>query len=108
MTTHAYIRVSTTKQGESVDAQNQLLQRYCSAKGLNPSVWTDEGVSARLVPLAERAGGAALLAELEPGDIIVAKSLDRLFRNVIDGVSTIETWRQQDVTLHLVDHGGAS
>ena len=111
MTTHLYIRVSTSKQDDSVDLQRAVLTRYCEHRSLltkQPQWWEDHAVSARLVAFADRPAGGALEAQLKAGDTIVAKCLDRLFRNVADGITTVERWREAGIAVRLADQDGVS
>jgi DNA invertase Pin-like site-specific DNA recombinase len=110
----AYIRVSTEEQattGASLAAQEASVRAYCAMRGFTlADVVTDAGVSAG-VPLAERPGGARVLAALRSRAAgaprhVVAVKLDRLFRNVVDCVGTAQEWDRRGVSLHLVDLGG--
>lgn len=69
----------------------------------------DEGVSSPKT-LAKRPGGTALLQAVarKQARHVVAVTLDRLFRSVIDGLTTIDAWERAGVAFHLVDHGGQS
>lgn len=58
----------------------------------------DEGVSGA-VPLANRPGGGALLAALQPGDTVVVAKLDRLFRSMVDTVNTMDDWGKRGIIL---------
>ena len=61
----------------------------------------------RIEPLSERPQGAALLAALKPGDVIIAAKLDRLFRSALDALDVLsKLWERHDVALHLIDLGG--
>lgn len=86
-----YVRVSSAAQqahGHSLDDQPERLAAYCQAYGYQLVDVISEQVSARKVPLHKREGGAQLLARLEAGDadgVIVIK-LDRLFRDLMDGL----------------------
>jgi site-specific DNA recombinase len=73
-------------------------------------VFRDPMVSARKIPLAKRPGGAAMLAYLQEHGIkhVIAQKLDRLFRNVEDGLGWLRRWRKSGVTMHLSDQGGVS
>lgn len=123
---HAYARVSTVAQaadGESLGAQERRLRAYAAlhwgegASGdgdaehpggeASPRVvlYVDRGVSAAK-PLVERPEGARLLAELAPGDVVVATKLDRMFRSALDALSVLEGLRERGISLHLIDMGG--
>jgi DNA invertase Pin-like site-specific DNA recombinase len=126
-----YTRVSTDEQareGVSLDAQEARSRDYCRTVGLQVhQVYSDPAVSGS-VPLADRPAGSALLASLAvssspplpsslaarergPGgeaavSAIVATKLDRLFRNTLDALSSIQRWDAQGISLHILDFGG--
>ena len=74
MTVYGYTRVSTERQadeGESLDVQRRQIGGYAMMKGLEIGrVFVERGVSGSTY-LSERPQGAALLAALEPGDVVV-------------------------------------
>lgn len=88
----AYVRVSSKDQaqhGHSLeDDQPERLAAYCQAYGYELVGVVQDLISARKVPLAERPGGAELLARLAAGeaDGVVVVKLDRLFRDLFDGL----------------------
>lgn len=104
----AYIRVSTVEQsseGVSLDQQRAQLTAYAVAKGLHlVEIISEEGVSAGL-PLVERDGGRRLLSLLADGAVhhVIATKLDRVFRNVVDCLSTVQEWNAANVGLHALD-----
>jgi DNA invertase Pin-like site-specific DNA recombinase len=104
-----YVRVSTQEQadsGLSIAAQNLRLAQFAEFKGLKlVDVVHDENVSAS-IPLADRPGGAQLLARTRDGALgVAAVKLDRLFRDALDCLATIKVWNAQGVGLHLLDLG---
>lgn len=88
----AYVRVSSKGQADHghslADDQPERLAAYCSAYGYELVDVIPDQISARKVPLAERKGGAELLARLAAGeaDGVIVVKLDRLFRDLIDGL----------------------
>src|SRR6185295_6880917 len=72
-------------------------------------VLADEGISASK-PLDSRPRGQELTALVRSGSVraIVGTKLDRLFRDTVDCLSTVEEWSRRDVALHLLDLGGQS
>jgi site-specific DNA recombinase len=108
-----YVRVSTQEQanhGISLEAQEARLRAYATLRGLELSaVVIDAGVSAGKV-LEARDGGKRLLAAMKARTVrhVIALKLDRLFRNTIDCLSTVQAWEKAGVSLHLVDMGGTS
>lgn len=108
-----YLRVSTEEQaseGLSLEAQRERIAAYARAQGLGlAEVLSDEGVSAAR-PLGQRPAGARLLAALEAGEAqaVVAVKLDRLFRDAVDCLATVQGWNERGIALHLLDLGGAA
>lgn len=94
-----YSRVSTAEQveGSSLATQREALERYGATL-----FYPDGGVSGS-IPLADRPFGADLLADLQPGDVVVATKLDRLFRNATDALATAERLERRGVKLVLLD-----
>jgi putative DNA-invertase from lambdoid prophage Rac len=109
MSTFAYLRVSTAAQaadGESLGAQQRKLEGYAAMHDLTiDEVFVERGVSGG-TPIARRPEGARLLERLQPGDVVVATKLDRVFRSALDALQTCEAFRKQGVSLHLLDLGG--
>lgn len=105
-----YRRVSTDKQDDSLELQEKRTLDYAVFKPLATNdglIFSDPDTSGS-IPMMERAGGRLLMHRLKLGDIrhlIVAK-LDRLGRNVRDGIGTLEFCNKHGVTLHIVDLGG--
>jgi len=89
-----YIRVSTAEQaatGHSLQQQRERIAAWCVAKDMTlVDLVIDDGVSAGK-PLAKRKGGAVLLERMrsDEADVVVAVSLDRLFRDTQDGLNTL-------------------
>lgn len=96
----------------SLDTQDERAREYAAFHGLTiiDPVIGDERVSARKVPLAKRPGGAELLARVGRKKIrnVIVYKLDRLFRNIVDGVTILERWQREGVSLHVVNEGGCS
>jgi putative DNA-invertase from lambdoid prophage Rac len=105
----AYTRVSTDQQareGVSLAEQERQAMVYAELYQLGPpSIFREEGVSGS-VPLDMRPRGAAMLAQLQPGDIIIASKLDRLFRSALDALRLIKRFQRDGIKLHLLDMGG--
>jgi site-specific DNA recombinase len=102
-----YIRVSTADQENSLELQEKSLRQYCQLKNLNViQAIIDEDVSG-FKPLYARKGGSLIPSLLQSAKIVVAMKPDRLFRNVIDSLTTIDQWNKDNIALHIVDMGGA-
>jgi len=106
-----YARVSTVKQSEegySLEAQQERIRDYCKLWKLDlVDIVEDAGVSAS-TPLGKRPGGARVLELLESVEIgnVVGFKLDRFFRNTMDCLSSINSWDDEGIAFHLIDHGG--
>jgi putative DNA-invertase from lambdoid prophage Rac len=109
MTVYGYTRVSTERQadeGESLDVQRRQIDGYAMMKGLEIGhVFVERGVSGS-THLNERPQGAALLAALEPGDVVVTAKLDRMFRSALDALDVLAQLKKRGISLHMVDLGG--
>jgi len=108
-----YCRVSTAEQaqeGLSIAAQKAAIENYAALRGLELfTIITDEGISASK-PLKQRPGGSQLLAAVEQGKAhhVVAVKLDRLFRNALDALATLQAWEKAGIALHIIDLGGTA
>jgi len=104
-----YCRVSSAlqvKEGESLAVQQELGEAICKLEGLTlAGIFVEEGVSGSK-PLASRPEGSRLVAGLQPGDVVIALRLDRMFRNVADAVTTLSDFKRRGVALYLKDVGG--
>lgn len=109
MAIYGYSRVSVTRQaeeGESLDVQRRQLEGYAMQRGWTlAQVYREEGISGS-VPLAERPEGRKLLDTLQPGDVLCASKLDRIFRSALDALQMVEQFKLRGVSLHLLDLGG--
>ncbi len=107
-----YRRVSTDKQHDSMELQEDSATKYAAWKDLSippENRYSDPFVSGGIA-LKKRKGGCALMHRLRQGlvkHLIITKS-DRLGRNTRDWLETYETLEELGVTLHIVDQGGDS
>lgn len=98
--TIAYARVSTD--GQSVEAQRHSInQRY---KVSDDDWFTDEATSGTTKAL-DRAGFSALFSYARKGDIVVVSAIDRLGRNTIDVLETVEALKAKGVTVISMREG---
>ena len=106
---YGYCRVSTVAQadeGESLDVQQRQLAGYAQMNGLTiDRVFVERGVSGSK-PIADRPQGAALLAALQPGDVLITPKLDRMFRSALDALNVLGSLRKGGISLHMIDLGG--
>jgi putative DNA-invertase from lambdoid prophage Rac len=109
MEVYGYTRVSTERQadeGESLDVQRRQIDGYVMMKGLEIGhVFVERGVSGS-THLSDRPQGAALLAALQPGDVVVTAKLDRMFRSALDALDVLQHLKERGISLHMVDLGG--
>lgn len=101
MKIHAYIRVShrnSADSGLSVRAQRNAISEYCKSNypGVEIEFYEDLAVSAWKVRLNKRPSGGQMLKNAKAGDVVIAFSIDRGFRNLADFASTNK---------HLVSNG---
>lgn len=109
MTTIGYCRVSTAEQareGLSMEAQEARIRSYCETYDLGPvEIVQDNGKSAATL---RRAGMDYLLERIHkkaecPVTAVVVYKLDRMFRNVLDGLHTLKTFKAAGVGFHSVE-----
>jgi DNA invertase Pin-like site-specific DNA recombinase len=82
--------------------EEQQLVHWCNRRG-----WTLHGrVVETNVPwnadFANREGGAALLARLQPGDALLVFALERLFSSCYDAVATLQDLRERGIALYVL------
>lgn len=112
MAVYGYTRLSRLRE-EDRDAeedglavQRRTLQGYALMKGLEiEQIFADGDVSGS-VPIFQRPEGGHLAAILQPGDIILAPKLDRLFRSALDALETLDALKKRGISLHAIDLGG--
>jgi putative DNA-invertase from lambdoid prophage Rac len=109
MATYGYSRVSTARQadeGESLEVQERTVAGYALMHGFTiDKQFVERGVSGS-VPLGDRPEGAALLAIVKAGDVVVTAKLDRMFRSALDALDVLAKLKARGVSLHLIDLGG--
>jgi DNA invertase Pin-like site-specific DNA recombinase len=93
-------------EGESLDVQQRTIAGYAQMHGLAVDrVFVERGVSGSK-PLADRPQGAALLAVLQPGDVVITPKLDRMFRSALDALDVLAKMKATGISLHMIDLGG--
>jgi DNA invertase Pin-like site-specific DNA recombinase len=98
MTVIAYLRVSTDDQ----TTENQRLaieSRYTVKK------WFVEEAVSGSIPAARRPSFSALLTYVREGDVVVVTAIDRLGRDTVDVLTTVETLRAKDVSVISMREG---
>ncbi|MGX6459729.1 recombinase family protein [Klebsiella grimontii] len=97
--TIGYVRVSTSDQ--TIENQKQQIKEA----GYHISKWyVDEAVSGS-VRAVERSGFGELLNYVREGDTLVVVGIDRLGRNTIDVLSTVETLQAKGVKVISLREG---
>jgi len=97
------------KYGLSIQEQSDAIDRWRDfileehpelEKG---TIYVDEGVSGASRNLIDRPAGLKMLSELQVGDHVVFKRLDRPFRKLIDLLRQMDAWDRQGITMHSTD-----
>lgn len=96
--TLAYLRVSTD--GQSTDAQ-----RHSIAERYNVQDWFVDEATSGATKAILREGFAALLNYSRKGDTVVVAAIDRLGRDTIDVLETVEALKAKGVTVVSMREG---
>lgn len=107
-----YVRVSSAEQikGTSLSEQERIIKAIALAQGLGEfdvAIYRDADVSGS-IPLGERPAGRRMLDNAQSGDTIVAKTLDRAFRDARDALDVFEHCRRANINLIVYDLGHES
>ena len=108
-----YCRVSRPELetgSQSLTMQEERIRLYAPSAGLDlTEVVIEDGVSAGK-PLIERPQGRYVVEKLRSGEAkaFVALRLDRVFRDTLDALKTIEAFDKGGIAVHFVDFGGQS
>jgi putative DNA-invertase from lambdoid prophage Rac len=109
VTVYGYVRVSTERQadeGVSLDEQIRRIEGRALEQGWHlAETFIERGISGS-VPLGDRPEGARLVAALQPGDVVIAAKLDRMFRSAWDALNVIRDFQRRRISLWLLDLGG--
>ncbi len=108
-----YCRVSSLHQvehGQSLETQQLRISAFSVGEGLGEvdEFFSDRGVSAFKSKTSKRLGWNKMVEGLGAGDVIVASTLDRVFRSAVDAAITIEALKKQEIDLYFVDKGLAT
>lgn len=94
-----YIRVSSKTQLENNSLEQQreeILNRYNNAEIV------DEQFTGKTT---DRPQLNLVINELQKGDMLVVTKLDRLARNVLEGIATVEELFKKDIAIHVLNIG---
>jgi putative DNA-invertase from lambdoid prophage Rac len=109
VTVYGYARVSTERQadeGVSLEEQIRRIEGRALEQGWQlAETFIERGISGS-VPLGDRPEGARLVAGLQPGDVVIAAKLDRMFRSAWDALNVIRDFQRRRISLWLLDLGG--
>ncbi len=98
MATIAYVRVSTDQQ--TTDNQKRLiLERYKVDR------WYEDAAVSGSISMLEREGFAQCYEYLREGDTLIVVAVDRLGRNTIDVLHTVETLKKKGVSIVSLREG---
>lgn len=105
---YGYGRHSTKKQSMTREVQQARThdhwERMLKPDGVKWGGFEYDPATSASKPFSEREAGRRLFLVARPGDHIVVTKLDRLFRKLLDGVSTIEQLEKRGVTVHALDY----
>lgn len=93
-----YVRVSTDDQ-TTANQRRAIEERYKVAKW-----FSDDGVSGS-IPARQRPGLSELLKYVREGDTLVVHAIDRLGRNTVDVLNTVETLKKEGVSIVSLREG---
>lgn len=101
MATFAYLRVSTNDQ--TTEQQLAAITQAGYAVG-DRLVYTEQGVSGK-IPAMQREQFKRLSDQIAPGDVLVVAKLDRLGRDTLDVITTIEALIARGVAVAVLGLG---
>lgn len=78
-----YCRVSSDKQ--DTETQIELCKEIAKKNGKQPLIFIDEGVSSS-IPMEKRPQLQKLLDEIYEGDLIIVYDIDRIGRDIVEGI----------------------
>jgi site-specific DNA recombinase len=105
MAIYTYGRVSTDKQENSLDLQDDYNNKFCErVLGRLPDIKLYDEDSSGGKMILKRTKGVELEA-LKKGDILVCMKHDRMFRNMADGVVMIEKWFDLGISIYFGNIG---
>jgi putative DNA-invertase from lambdoid prophage Rac len=104
---YGYGRHSTDKQGLTEEAQRTKVEEYIRRQLPNFSYggWLYDSSTSGSKPLFDRPSGQQVEKLLRSGDHLVWARLDRAFRSVIDGATTMAELGRRGVFVHSLDLG---
>lgn len=101
-------RIAAAEDAETLKLQIDVCERLAVMQKLTvDEIIRDPETSARKERLFDREGGSRL-KDLPRGSHIICSTLDRMFRNTVDGLLTVEHFKTRGIALHFADLGGCT
>ncbi len=98
MATVAYVRVSSD--GQSIESQKHQI-----AKKHNVEKWFADDAVSGVIKSSKREGMKALLEYVREGDTVIVSAIDRLGRDTIDVLETVDLMQSQGVSVVSLREG---
>jgi DNA invertase Pin-like site-specific DNA recombinase len=109
MKAYFYGRHSTLKQGVTEEVQRAACEAYfkntLADKKCGHGGWFYDAATSGGKKFTDRPEGLRVWVMLQPGDFLVVSKLDRAFRSVIDGATTVELLRARGAHFVALDLG---
>ncbi|MEZ5491881.1 MAG: recombinase family protein [Gammaproteobacteria bacterium] len=113
MTIYSYCRFTELEKSEDSTSLESLIDRemlkirtYCLRQQWFVTEIIHDLDAAWNEEFFERESGGRLLELLQPGDVVVTSSLERIFSSCHDAVTTIALFKEREVALHIAPLGG--
>lgn len=113
MTIYSYCRFTELEKSEDSTSLESLIDRemlkirtYCLRQQWFVTEIIHDLDAAWNEEFFERESGGRLLESLQPGDVVVTSSLERIFSSCHDAVTTIALFKEREVALHIAPLGG--
>ena len=104
MAIYAYIRVSTNDKGQTTDNQKEHIENF--GFSVPEGNWySEDGVSGTVAAL-DRPAFSSLMQTVVCGDTVICTMLDRLGRNALDILTTVEAFKKKGVKLRVMQLDG--
>jgi putative DNA-invertase from lambdoid prophage Rac len=93
-------------EGVSLEEQIRRIEGRALEQGWQiAETFVERGISGS-VPLGDQPEGSRLMATLQPGDVVIAAKLDRMFRSAWNALNVIREFQRRQISLWLLDLGG--
>jgi site-specific DNA recombinase len=109
MSIYGYVRVSTAEQAAddktSLTTQRRVIEQKAEIHGEPVAQFFEDAGVTGAQELAKRPAGAALMAAVGRGDMVIVSRLDRGFRNAEDALTVSRQLRERGAHLIIADMG---